>query len=124
MEGFEIKLARQITKAWSAMTFFSADDFRELLIPPYDEKAANIASQKLRRDAKVVYICEDPRKLTTIHFPRPVDATHTGLLICVEEIERKPCIHVGSLCRNTGDYYFECTKCGAKLKPTAWEVVE
>lgn len=105
------------------MKFFSADDFAEQEWQPISSaQAANIANQKLQRDAKVVYICEDPRQLTTIHFPRPVDATHTGLLICVEKIERKPCEHDPVAVHNGVTVTHGCRYCGVKLK-AKWEVV-
>ncbi len=131
MEGFEIKLARQITKAWSAMTFFSAEDFENYInaVGVHNQVSAkmvaDIAEGKLQREAKVVYGLQNAA-LSDMYFSLSKDDadTHRALLICVEEIERKSCEHVEIKVNiNPGINYFECTKCGARLKPTAWEVV-
>lgn len=103
------------------MTFFSADDFE--CYEWTKESLADLCNQKLQREGKVVYICEDPRQLTTIHFPRPVDATHQGLLICVEKIEKKSCTHPDVLPVNSG-WYYRCSDCGMKLQPTGWKLAD
>lgn len=106
------------------MTFFTAEDFEKMDVW-HSDTLARYCNAKLERDAKVVYGTPFQANCSTgFHEIQSKYDTHRALLICVEEIERKPCIHVGSLCRNTGDYYFECTKCGERLKPTAWEVLD
>ena len=111
------------------MTFFSAEDFENYInaVGVHNQVSAkivaDIAEGKLQREAKVVYICEDPRQLTTIHFPRPVDATHQGLLICVEEIQRKSCIHEPTWSDTVTAYENVCKHCGVKLKAT-WNVAD
>jgi hypothetical protein len=117
------------------MKFLSAKDFAKQEWNTITAgQAANIANQKLQRDAKVVYVCDRISQgyTKTLHFVKPVDATHTGLLICVEEIEKPKCNHVVSAERsNHGPWRytnsqgaFYCSACGVNLKPTAWEVVE
>lgn len=102
------------------MTFFTADDFNEILMSPYDEKIADISNQKLQREAKVVYICD--KEIKTLHFAKPVDATHTGILMCIEPLEKPKCEH--KVYFDGGKYSSSCLHCGANMKPTGWEVVD
>ena len=118
------------------MKFFTAEDFENYIkaigLSNHVAKiVADIAESKLQCDAKVVYVCDYPWQSTTLHFAQPVDATHTGLLICVEEIERKPCEHE-PITYNVSDKYStdeilaergQCKHCGVKLK-AKWEVAE
>ncbi len=48
--------------------------------------------------------------------------SHTARLICIEEIKRE-CEHEPEIVTNFEDRsWFECVKCGQKLKPKTWEV--
>lgn len=105
------------------MTFFSAEDFAKQEWKTITAgQAANIANQKLQRDAKVVYGLKSTKLDDQFYFSESKDDadTHRALLICVEEIEKKSCTHPDVLPVNSG-WYYRCSDCGIKLQPTGWK---
>lgn len=109
------------------MKFFVAKDFEDF--PIWEPKVlAQYCNNKLQRDAKVVYGSANHNEAIfnwEVFGGDDGEHTHRALLICIEEIERKPCLHEAKILVGTDDCYVgECIHCGAKLKPTAWEVVD
>lgn len=103
------------------MTFFTAEDFYTNDLSP--RFIAQLANEKLQREAKVVYICD--KEIKTLHFAQPVDATHTGILMCIEPLEKPKCEHDVIVKINlAGAYSATCNSCGAVMQPTKWEVAE
>lgn len=113
------------------MTFFTADDFEGMNNIPMDVPtlSAFIANHKLQREAKVVYTDN------LVHWGSDKDYvasrdTHRALLVCIEEIERKPCEHSvnidsgGTMLENE-KHIFKCNKCHKDISlKWEWEVVE
>lgn len=107
------------------MKFFKPEDFADVTFMT-KESFADLCNQKLEREVMVVY---GNKGIST--WDKVDDCgytghyTHRALLICVEEIERKPCLHEAKILVGTDNCYAsECIHCGAKLKPTAWEAVD
>lgn len=92
-------------------------------VPPF--WAAQVANNKfnewLEKSSQTVYICD--KELKTVHFVEPVDATHKGLLICVEELPKKECEHDNAHSLNNNPFYWSCQDCGKMLR-IKFEVVE
>lgn len=121
------------------MKFFSAEDFvcaldmdalGRITIPSRN-LIAQLANQKLQREAKVVYGAPFQSYCSTgFHEIKSKHDTHTGLLICVEEIERKPCEHSvnidsGGTMLEHEKHIFKCNKCHKDISlKWEWEVVE
>ena len=109
------------------MTFFTADDF-EAMAAWRPETLAQHCNAKLAREAKVVYGLKSTKLGDEFYFSEHKDDadTHRALLICVEEIERKPCEHeVGFSTANpklllSDQQVFMCCKCSKKIK-LKWE---
>ncbi len=95
----------------------------------FDERSkaeiSEIANTKLKewldKNSQTVYICD--KNLKTIHFVEPVDATHKGLLICVEELPKKECEHNNAHSLSNKPFYWSCQDCGKMLR-IKFEVVE
>lgn len=108
------------------MKFFTAEDFAEQEWQPISSaQAANIANQKLQREAKVVYGSANHNKAIfnwEVFGGDDGEHTHRALLICIEEIERNKCEHKPFF--SGGKYASYCDECGVKIKPTGWEVVD
>lgn len=105
------------------MTFFTADDFiTNSSAPQTPHSVAELANQKLQREAKVVYGQVVYGEFLWNHTSEYGD-THRALLICVEEIVKPKCEHAGHIIA-VGKGIFGCADCKSEIKPTGWEVVE
>lgn len=100
------------------MTFFTADDF-EAMDAWRPETLAQHCNAKLAREAKVVYGQVVHGEFLWNHTSEYGD-THRALLICVEEIERKPCEHEPKVYSTR----IVCAKCDKEIKPVCWGVVD
>ena len=106
------------------MKFFSASDF-DILKQWSSAELAIMCNQKLARESKVVYGLKSTKLDDQFYFSESKDDadTHRALLVCVEEIECKPCEH-DVVCHDLAHQSFVCRKCNKDMKPTGWEVVE
>lgn len=111
------------------MTFFTAEDFITATSEPQTpHSVAELANLKLQREATVVYGSANHNKAIfnwEVFGGDDGEHTHRALLICVEEIEKKPCEHEPVTAFHGSDDCFipACRKCGVKLK-AKWEVVD
>lgn len=90
------------------------------------EKAQSIFEAGLKENGKVVYGSYDDEKVIKVFGEIQTQGdTHTALLICIQEIEKK-CEHKKVKIKEAliiGEYGFECCDCGKKLKAN-WSVAE
>lgn len=107
------------------MTFFTASDFdNDELTLIRAKDAAYKANVKLLREAKVVYLSKADAGIDKWLYYEPVSCDKKALLVCIEEIEKKPCEHPRKWLQTHGDFHnAKCGQCGVKLK-AKWEVVE
>lgn len=102
------------------MTFFTANDF-EIMDVWHSDTLAKFCNDKLAREAKVVYGFYDGKKYEAFGCRMEAhESSHRALLICVEEIERKPCEHEPKVYSTR----IVCAKCDKEIKPVCWGVVD
>jgi ribosomal protein S17E len=114
------------------VNFFKLEDFERIAVENSASlrwHIAEIANEKLKSEAKVVYGLESVT-LSDMYFSSSRDDadTHKALLICIEEIKKECVDHVPGYVTKQIDakkhsVVTTCNRCGAKLK-ASWQVIE
>lgn len=119
-----------------SIKLFKADDF--YWNPERDAERANRKLNDWLKSAVRVY---GRGRFDSVNWSGLSDGnhTHTALLVCIEEIEKKkPCEHEPEKGTVHHEYiydtstnktvsnksYIKCAKCGAEIKPSGWKAVE
>jgi hypothetical protein len=113
------------------VNFFKLEDFERIAVENSASlrwHIAEIANEKLKSEAKVVYGLESVT-LSDMYFSSSRDDadTHKALLICIEEIKKAECEHsvvVIELGDANGANRHKCGMCEKTLVPTGWQVIE